>query len=280
MGYNVDKVLESSDLTWLGMGTFYLTKHGSTAYGTNLPSSDIDYKGIAVPPSRYFDGFLHRFEQAEFHHQTDGVDMVVFDVRKFFRLAADCNPSIIEVLFTEPEDRVIVTAPAEAILSHRDMFLSKKAKHTFGGYAVSQLKKLQSHRRWLKFPPPAKPRFGATLQEWRHYETWLENRNKERPALEAKFGYDTKHGMHLVRLLRMGVEILRDQKVLVKRPDAQELLEIRAGAWTYERLLEYAQDQLVLLDDLYKTSTLPDAPDRNALDRLCSDIVSSQRYGW
>ena len=58
--------------------------------------------------------------------------------------------------------------------------------------------------------------------------------------LEEQFGYDTKHAMHLVRLLRMGAEILSTGQVNVLRSDATELLEIRNGKWSYDELLEYA----------------------------------------
>jgi len=46
-------------------------------------------------------------------------------------------------------------------------------------------------------------------------------------VLEAKFGFDTKHAMHLIRLLRMAREILETGVVHVKRPDAEELSAIR-----------------------------------------------------
>jgi hypothetical protein len=57
--------------------------------------------------------------------------------------------------------------------------------------------------------------------------------------LEEKYSYDVKHGAHLVRLLNMGIEIIRDGKVNVDRTgiDADVLLDIRNGGWTYERLL-------------------------------------------
>lgn len=70
-----------------------------------------------------------------------------------------------------------------------------------------------------------------------------------------------KHAMHIVRLLRMGEEVLRDGIVKVKRPDAAELLEIRGGKWKYEELLEWSEHQDNELDKLFKTSDLPMKPD-------------------
>ena len=61
--------------------------------------------------------------------------------------------------------------------------------------------------------------------------------------------------------------------VRVRRPDAAELLEIRAGHWSYEDLLAYSTQQDAELNELVKTSTLPKQPDHKALDRLCIDLI-------
>jgi uncharacterized protein len=353
--------MDRSNLRWLARRTIFLARHGSHAYGTNTPTSDEDFKGLAIPPLKYFYGYLEQFHQAEFRHQVDGIDAVVYDIRKFFKLAADCNPSIIEVLFTDPADHIVVDPIAKTLLACRDLFISKKAKHTFSGYAVSQLKRIKGHYRWLKHPPKAPPtrdeyglpertvipadqlkaaesmvrkqiehwnvpvdelddaakvavkeRFTEALglikvaqedlprvagkllgfsdnflelldkeraykgrmEEWRQYQEWVKSRNPDRALLESQYGYDTKHGMHLVRLIRMGEEILTGKGVIVKRPDAKELLEIRAGAWKYEELLDWAEKKLDQLEDLYETSTaVPAAPNRLKLDQLCQELV-------
>lgn len=348
-----------TNLPWLWDSTLFLTRHGSHAYGTNIATSDEDFKGLCIPPKRFFNGFSERFEQAEFKHEPD---MVVYDIRKFFRLAADCNPSIIEVLYTTEDNHRIVTRLGKQLLDNRDLFLSRKAKHTFSGYATAQLKKIRSHYKWLSNPPKAPPvradfnlpyvpeipksqldavqahirkvverwdtdlgmvddaaridlkakiaehlaeiqiyaddqwraasrslgltdnfidlmdrerQFGNAQAEWRSYQTWLETRNEKRSELERKFGYDTKHGMHLVRLMRMGQEILDCKGVIVKRPDAEELLAIRNGAWKYEELLEWADKAQAKLDETYKTSALRRTPDLDALDNLCQSLVES-----
>jgi len=350
---------DRKDINWLWDRTLFLTNHGSHAYGTNLPTSDRDYKGFCIPPRQYFLGYAKRFEQAEFKGDPD---MVVFGIQKFFKLAADCNPSIIEVLFTDESDYQILHPLGATILANRDLFISKKAKHTFSGYAVSQLKKIRSHKRWIDGGPQKPPertdfglppnplipknqldavqaaikkqveawevdlthmddaaridlqgriieslaeqgvlkdnqwrlagkkmglddnfielmdaerRFGGAVNEWRSYQTWLTTRNEKRSELERKWGYDTKHGMHLIRLMRMCREILEGKGVLVKRPDAEELLAIRNGLWTYDQLLEWADRQETELEALYKTSKLPTSPPVNELDKLLVRVVES-----
>lgn len=229
-------VFSKREQPWLEQNTLYLTKSGSHAYGTNIETSDLDVKGIAHSPKSYYMGFVNRFEQAEFKEPADAV---IYEIQKFFKLAADCNPNIIEMLWTDPSDHLYVDPLMERIIDRRSGFLSKKAKHSFSGYAISQLKRLQSRRN-------AEP---LTNREW-------------------------KHAMHLVRLMRMAREVLTEGEVIVKRPDAEELLAIRRGAWSYDELVEWAERQDKELQEIYKTSTvLPKKPNRNALDQLCQEVL-------
>lgn len=85
---------------WVPQRTILLTRAGSHAYGLATPESDLDLRGIVIPPKEYFLGFWHRFAQAE----STGPDLVIYDIRKFFHLAAACNLSIIELLWTAAED--------------------------------------------------------------------------------------------------------------------------------------------------------------------------------
>jgi len=291
---------------------------GSRAYGLATPESDYDYRGIAIPPKDYFLGFAFRFEQDEGQKKED---RAIFDVRKFFQLAADCNPNIIELLWVPEHCIVVKTLWGERLLDAKKLFLSTRAKHTFSGYAIAQLKRIKTHRRWLLNPPKEKPTrekyglpeisivsasiksvlkaaesaevsiedmlspamvelwrkeraFFESQREWENYERWQKERNPKRAALEVKFGYDTKHAMHLVRLMRMCREILTIGEVIVERPDREELLAVRNGAWPYDQLVEYAEKQDRELTELYEScKILPKSPDVKKLDALCVEIV-------
>jgi predicted nucleotidyltransferase len=338
---------------WLCKSTIFLTRYGSHAYGTNTPSSDLDIRGVAIPPSPYFLGFSRKFEQAI---RSAPYDTVVYDIRKFMNLAMDGNPSIIEILWVHDSDVLYSTEEGEQLRAARELFLSQKIKHTFSGYAISQLKRIQTHRKWLLDPPKAPPtrqeyglmerrllsqdqqgaldtliqktmsewdldlsdldesrriyllgqiekvlgssqqrfqsaghrlgfdenfldyldrekRYSTAQRQWEQYNTWKKERNPDRAALEEKFGLDCKHASHLVRLLRMCREILETGQVIVRRPDAEELLAIRNGAWSYEQIVEFAEREDKCLDEVKKNSKLPKVPDRDWLDNLCQALV-------
>lgn len=348
----------NKDLTWIRDSTIYLVRHGSHAYNTNIATSDEDFKGVAIPTKEYYLGSQKRFEQAELKDP----DTAIFEIRKFFNLAAACNPNIIEVLFVDPTDVIYVDSIGEEILSNRDKFLSKRIKHTFTGYAVSQLKRIKLHRRWLLNPakvPPSRKEMGlpehtlipqdqlmaaeAEVQkeldrfqldfmeelsepmkisvrnvmsemlaelkinsetqwvgaarkvglddnfielmqkertyknlktEFEQYQNWKATRNKARFELEEKYGYDTKHAYHLVRLIRMCREIMETGKVIVKRPDREELLSIRNGTWSYDQLIEFAESEDKALQKVYAESViLPKIPDFQYLDNLCIKLI-------
>lgn len=127
--------------------------HGSHLYGTNTKDSDIDERGVFIPDEKYFFGFLFRTEQFE-----DKVnDITYFEIRKFFQLALDNNPNIIELLFVPKDKWIHHTIDWSEIYENRNIFLSKKCKFTFSGYAHSQFNRIKLHRSWLLNPPSKKP---------------------------------------------------------------------------------------------------------------------------
>ena len=66
--------------------------------------------------------------------------------------------------------------------------------------------------------------------------------------------------------MRMCKEILIEGKVHVKRDDAKDLLSVRFGSYSYDRLIEEAERLEQECEALYVTSTLRKEPDRQLLD--------------
>ena len=263
---------------------------GSHAHGLETPQSDTDTRGVCIPPRRFLLG-LSSFEQ----HVSDDSDHVVWALRKFVSLACKGNPNIIEVLYTDPCHQLHLDPLGEALLARRGLFLTRQVGASFMRYAEQQLGRIERHYRWLSDPPTGQPHpseFGgrerrggfrfpdtgaekayrSAMKYWTAYRTWRRDRNPVRAALEEQHGYDTKHAMHLCRLLRMGREILEDGEVRVLRPDAEWLRGVRDGALPYPELLAMAGDLVADLPRLTLASTLPEQPDRTAAEALVIEL--------
>lgn len=118
-----------------------------------------------------------------------------------------------------------------------------------------------------------KDEWTGACERWKNYWTWKKNRNESRSELEELHGYDTKHAMHLVRLLRMGKEALIHEELFVKRPDAKELLEIRNGSMTYEEVVAYAESMDKEVREVcYKKTKLRKKPDIHFAASLLMDV--------
>ncbi|MEZ4372714.1 MAG: nucleotidyltransferase domain-containing protein [Polyangiaceae bacterium] len=119
----------------------------------------------------------------------------------------------------------------------------------------------------------AERRYRAAMRQWDAYRTWQQQRNPARAALEAQHGYDTKHAMHLIRLLRSGLELLRSGDLQVRRSDAEELIAIKRGSLSYDALIELAESIQSQIHAARPHSPLPEAVDHEALDALLAELL-------
>lgn len=117
----------------------FLTFGGSHAYGTNTPTSDIDVRGVVLDKPSDLIGFSN-FEQF-INNETD---TVIYGFNKFVKLACKCSPSIIELLGCKEDSYLIENEIGKMLLDNSNIFLSKNAAYTFGGYATQQLRRLQN----------------------------------------------------------------------------------------------------------------------------------------
>jgi hypothetical protein len=107
---------------------------GSRAYGTDLPSSDHDRRGIFVLPKQQFYG-LDEWPQIS----DESNDNVYYELRRFFDLLVKNNPNMLELL-AMPADCILYRHPLYELIKP-ELFLSKLCKNTFAGYAISQIRK-------------------------------------------------------------------------------------------------------------------------------------------
>jgi uncharacterized protein len=353
--------------------TIFVGLAGSHGYGLNRPESDYDYRGVFIAPKRYYLGF-DSIEQKDSGWDEPGIfqfidgneDTVIYELRKVIHLLAGANPNVLELLWLN--NYPFLTNVGQHLINHRHLFLSKKVKHTYSGYAFAQIKKMETHRKWLLNPPTKKPlpadfditdevplskdelnafleylyllirgkiefleeseqlyklltgdidfkgvlkqytladetlaytqnlthsrkdfirllqksqSYQIALREWKAYISWQENRNPARAEMEKKSGYDLKHGMHCIRLLRSGLEILQRGEVTVDRNlagDIDDLKAILRGDYSYEQLMKMAEDLVAQMDAFYEQSSLSHRPDLEQINDLCMELVEMQ--GW
>lgn len=117
----------------LGRNVFLLGLGGSHAYGTNNENSDVDVRGCALNSKNEI-LLRHDFEQVV----DTTTDTTIYSFNKLINLLVNCNPNVIEILGLKPEHYLFINKIGEELLKNKSMFLSKKATHSFGGYANAQ----------------------------------------------------------------------------------------------------------------------------------------------
>lgn len=123
-----------------GGGIILLTLGGSYAYGLNIDSSDIDIRGICLNTRDEILSMNYR----EKPYEDSRTDTVIYPLKKIVDLLLDVNPNCIEILGTEEEHIIKITEIGKVLRDNVELFLSKRAIGSFGGYALSNLNRIRS----------------------------------------------------------------------------------------------------------------------------------------
>ena len=123
----------------LGKNIILLGLAGSYSYGTNNENSDIDIRGITLNRKSDLIG-LTQYEQ----YVDNNTDTTIYTFNKMITLLLNCNPNTIELLGLNPEHYLYLNDIGKSLIAHADLFLSKRAIQSFGGYADAQLRRLQN----------------------------------------------------------------------------------------------------------------------------------------
>ncbi|WP_063023905.1 DNA polymerase beta superfamily protein [Nocardia niwae] len=229
---------------------------GSGLHGVTTGNDDRDEMGVAIEPPAYVIG-NRKFEQYQWRTQPEGVrsgkgdlDLVVYSLRKWARLAAQGNPTVLLLMFIPPQEIVTINDIGRDIQAHPERFLSRDAAFRFGGYLQAQKERMLGER----------------------------SQRTNRPELIDQYGWDTKSGYHMVRLGVQGVELLTTGRITlpIPEPDRTWLQELRRGQHTKEEALDRADDLLAQLNMLATTADLPAKPDHNLINRWLTDTY----VGW
>lgn len=233
-------------------GTILRCLVGSQAYGTSVDEgqlSDRDEKGVCIEPMEVFMGF-NGFEQFEYRsaEERTGVrdaksepgdlDLVIYSLHKFLRLALKGNPQIMEMFFLKPIQATKLGTDLQALYPH---IVSRACGGAYLGYMQAQRARMLGSRG---------------------------GKDVNRPELVEKYGYDTKYAMHVVRLGLQGIELLTTGRLClpIPEPERSRLQGIRKGELSLQHVSEWAEDLERQLKVLLDTSPLPARPDQGYVE--------------
>jgi uncharacterized protein len=199
---------------------------GSQAHGAKLGATDdTDWYGLYIPPS---DKVLGLEREEHFVFTTGGkfggngpsdVDVCLYTLIKWAGLAARGNPSALHFLFAPLE---FTTETWKRVAARPEIFLAKGHVKPFLGFADDQMKRLLGQKG---------------------------QKNIHRAELEKMHGYDTKYAMHVIRLYGEAIELMKDGRITLPRPNSDELVKSEkasipwpkfksaAGNWSQKRSL-------------------------------------------
>lgn len=253
---------ELNNLILLGLG-------GSYAYGTNVETSDVDIRGIALHSPE--DILLGKgFEQVI----NEPTDTTIYSLKKIVSLLTNCNPNTIEMLGLKPEHYLYLSDIGKELLKNKDMFLSNRCIGSFMGYANSQMYRLQQKALVALTEEQLNAHIVKTIQGMRHMleqqhnmngiDVRLENgeivfdfniksypaeslagvlgsinttlrdyrKNSQRNEKAMAHGKIAKHSMHLLRLYMMCEDMLLRGEINTYREKEHDLLmDIRNGKY-------------------------------------------------
>jgi hypothetical protein len=175
-----------------------------------------------------------RLDKPPTHLDGPAEEQFSWEIERFCTLALQSNPTVLECLWSPIVESI--TDDGRDLLALRHKFLSRRVADSYGRYARDQFRKLDAHR----------DRTG----EIRH-----------------------KQAMHMLRLLLAGAHVLRTGDVLVDVAEHRgDLLAVRTGDTPYSRVRTWAEQLVTDLDAAAATTTLPDEPDRAAVDDLLTTL--------
>jgi uncharacterized protein len=230
---------------------------GSTVHGLSNPGTDDrDEMGVCVEPPEYVAG-LRPFEHWVFRTQPEGapsgpgdLDLTIYGLRKYCRLALKGSPTVLLLLFVDGEDVLERSELGDELQALAPAFACRSTGRAFLGYVDAQRRGLLGERH-------------AT-------------RTRE---VSAEYGYDTKYAMHALRIAHQGRELLTTGRISlpVQEPERSRLMEVRHGEIPMNDVLDRLNDQLAALESDVLNARLPEQPDRDQVDRF---LVSAYQRQW
>lgn len=250
---------------------------GSVVHGLNLPGvEDHDIMGVCVEPIEkvvgltQFEQFIYRTaaqrailansfgaskEKVDTHNarsEANDVDLVIYSLRKYMRLALAGNPSILTLLFVPFEHQIMGGGRGAELQELAGQIVSKRAGGAYLGYMQAQKQRLTGERG---------------------------GRHGVRADRLNQFGYDSKYAMHILRLAAQGIELMETGRLTLPMNSEHivDLMAVREGKVSLDRVLQRAGDAERALKDAIDASPLPEKPNTAAVEKW---MIETYRAHW
>jgi predicted nucleotidyltransferase len=220
---------------------------GSELHGAKVGATDdLDIYGVYIAAPEDVLGlsplkhFVWSTASDDRRNGPDDVDLTLYSLEKWAAMASRGNATALHFLFA---NATAVSSPTWVLVQREAQhFLSKRSAEQFLGFADNQLRRITCEK--------GKGAKGT------------------RPEYECAFGYDTKAAMHCLRLYFECIELMREGRISLPRPEKGLLIEVRSGVWTLERFLREAQALRLEAESAAAYSPLPDEVSREAISAV------------
>lgn len=282
----------------------YALVSGSHCYGIATENSDIDIRFVFAGSEKHYLGF------SNIDHITIGSeDIFGYELKKYAKLAAAGNPSVLETLFVDSKNVLYVHDFFKPFLENRKEFLSQLCYNPYVQYAKNQIKKatlttpeiieqLEDYENRIKVNNVSFP-IGSISQKTRdlvditnkdytigklvdEYTKFKQSKfpfsdlGNKRKQLVKKYGYDTKNYSHAIRLLSNCLEIFTLNTINVDRKEqGQYLLDIKNGKYDSEILFTEASKIIEEIDKAVKTTKLEKEVDYKLVEQLTINCLKN-----
>lgn len=230
-------------------GCVLRTLVGSSVHGLGNPATDDrDEMGVCIEPEEYVLG-LREFEHFVSRTQAEGrpsgpgdLDLTVYGLRKWCRLAMRGSPTVLLILFVEGKDVLVRSEIGEQLQRLAPAFVSRRTGEAFLGYLNAQRRAFEDER----------------------------PRTRER---SAEHGYDTKYAMHALRIGEQGRELLESGRITlpIAEPQRSHLMAVRRGEPTQAEVKAMLDQAESCLQRALASTLLPERADGDAINAFLVD---------
>jgi hypothetical protein len=238
--------VEYGDLNLAHENEILHTVVGSGVHGIAIEGTDDeDEMAVFIEPVEHVIGTAERMDIVTYRTKPEGersepgdIDLSMYSLRKYIRLAAVGNPTAVLPLWCPQSSIIHMTETGRLLREHRSSFMSQQSVHRFLGYMDAQFERMMGRGK--------------------------RNRVPNRPELVERYGWDVKYGAHALRLAYQGYEICLMGRLTLPMAEGprEHVLAVKRGEVTRTEVANKILNLTKTTRQVLKNGTpLPEKPD-------------------